>query len=73
MSEGGAGSSVFNDDNDDPNNTGGSAMMSLFASYYGIEETSDQDKSPLELIDSARFNTDAYVKVTAVPEPGAGC
>ena len=42
---------------------GGGAMMSIFASYYGIEDSVQSRKSPGDLIDSAHFDPNAFVKV----------
>jgi hypothetical protein len=41
---------------------GGGAMMSIFASYYGIEDDNSR-RSPGDLIDSAHFDPNAFVKV----------
>lgn len=59
---------------DDDNNP--SAMMSLFSSYYGIEEETDSNspnslikKSQADLIDSSSFNPDEYVKDLLITSP----
>ena len=44
----------------------GGAMMSIFASYYGIEESVQSRKSPGDLIDSAHFDSNAFVKVLSI-------
>jgi hypothetical protein len=43
------------------------AMMSLFASYYGIDSSSQSQnaRTPGDLIDSACFDPDAFVKVNS--------
>jgi hypothetical protein len=48
-------------DNDTPKE-GGGAMMSIFASYYGIEADLHSNRSPSDLIDSAHFDSNAFVK-----------
>ena len=62
----------LDDDNENDDDVGsesehnsGTRMMSLFASYYGIENSphSNGARSPGDLIDSACFDSDAYVKV----------
>jgi hypothetical protein len=64
------GRDSMDDDNNDP-----SAMMSLFTSYYGIEEETDENspkpikKSQSELIDSSSFNPDEYVKDLLITSP----
>ena len=61
--------SSFDDDdheNDDGEDASGNAMMSIFASYYGIEETTQAKRPPADLIDSAHFDSNAFVKVTHV-------
>lgn len=50
------------EDNADPND---SPMMSIFASYYGIEDT-ETDNKPKGTIDDVNFEPDAYVKVKCV-------
>ena len=47
------------EDNADAND---SPMMSIFASYYGIED-SEADNKPKGTIDDVNFEPDAYVKV----------
>lgn len=47
------------EDNENPND---SPMMSIFASYYGIEE-SEADNKPKGTIDDVNFDPEAYVKV----------
>ena len=59
---------VMSSDDQEDGTQGASAMMSIFASYYGIEDNSFEEKSPAELIDSARFNADAYVRVCHTAE-----
>lgn len=58
-------SSADGDDheNDDAEDDSGNAMMSIFASYYGIEETAQAKRPPADLIDSAHFDSNAFVKV----------
>lgn len=55
------------DDNDSgeesPADVPGGAMMSIFASYYGIEDDVQSKRSPGDLIDSAHFDPNAFVKV----------
>lgn len=64
MSDSGSG---FSDDEDDHAGEGGGAMMSLFASYYGIQDSSNAaNKSAAELIDSAYFDPSKYVQVQAI-------
>ena len=50
-------------ENDDAEDDSGNAMMSIFASYYGIEETAQAKRPPADLIDSAHFDSNAFVKV----------
>jgi hypothetical protein len=57
MSESGSDSDSNQDENED-----GSPMMSIFASYYGIEEPVD-DSVPKGTIDDSNFQSDSYVKV----------
>ena len=56
------------DDNDtgeeSPADCPGGAMMSIFASYYGIEDDVQSKRSPGDLIDSAHFDPNAFVKVS---------
>lgn len=50
-------------DNDDDVGSSSAAMMSLFASYYGIEDVSaTKGKTAAELIDTAHFDADEYVR-----------
>ena len=51
------------DENDTEGTQDGGAMMSIFASYYGIEDEVQSKKSPGDLIDSAHFDSNAFVKV----------
>ena len=41
---------------------GGAPIMSIFASYYGIEEANGADNAQHGTIDDAAFDADAYVK-----------
>ncbi len=50
------------DSNHDEENENGSPMMSIFASYYGIEEPVD-DTAPKGTIDDSNFQSESYVKV----------
>jgi hypothetical protein len=51
-------SEVEDDDGD------GTAMMSMFASYYGIEGSSEkQNKSAAELINTVDFDSSRFVEV----------
>jgi hypothetical protein len=50
------------DSNHDGENEDGSPMMSIFASYYGIEEPVD-DTAPKGTIDDSNFQPESYVKV----------
>ena len=55
-----------NDDDmgeESPSDCPGGAMMSIFASYYGIEDDVQSKRSPGDLIDSAHFDSNAFVKV----------
>lgn len=55
----------FDEDDEDGNNGGGSnVMMSLFASYYGIDDPGSNvhNKTAAELIDTAHFNSEEYVR-----------
>ena len=58
---------TYSDDNDVENDAlsdgNGGAMMSIFASYYGIEDDVKSRRPPGDLIDSAHFDSNAYVKV----------
>jgi hypothetical protein len=58
---------TYSDDNDVENDAvadgNGGAMMSIFASYYGIEDDVKSKRPPGDLIDSAHFDSNAYVKV----------
>lgn len=58
---------TYSDDNDVENDaqsdSNGGAMMSIFASYYGIEDDVKSRRPPGDLIDSAHFDSNAYVKV----------
>jgi hypothetical protein len=38
-------------------------MMSIFASYYGIEDPTDQEVEAKETIDDSNFKAEEYVKV----------
>ena len=51
------------DEDDHEEDASGNAMMSIFASYYGIEETEQTKRPPADLIDSAHFDSNAFVKV----------
>ena len=53
-------------DNENTVDSAGGAMMSIFASYYGIEDSVQSSKSPGDLIDSAHFDCNAFVKVTTI-------
>lgn len=50
-------------DNENTADSTTGAMMSMFASYYGIEDSVQSSKSPGDLIDSAHFDCNAFVKV----------
>lgn len=57
---------TYSDENDvenDASDGNGGAMMSIFASYYGIEDDVKSRRPPGDLIDSAHFDSNAYVKV----------
>lgn len=57
-------SSGTDDEDDDSTDESGShqaPIMSIFASYYGIEDTSAQEMKGT--IDDANFNSEQYVKV----------
>ena len=53
-------------DNENTADSAGGAMMSIFASYYGIEDSVQSSKSPGDLIDSAHFDCNAFVKVITI-------
>lgn len=53
-------------DTENTADSAGGAMMSIFASYYGIEDSVQSSKSPGDLIDSAHFDCNAFVKVTTI-------
>lgn len=56
-------SSGTDDEDDDSSDESGhhAPIMSIFASYYGIEDTSAQEMKGT--IDDANFNSEQYVKV----------
>jgi hypothetical protein len=55
------------DDDDDDDGDDGHPMMSIFASYYGIEDPSAQvDDGPKGTIDDAGFQPDKFVRVRDV-------
>lgn len=60
-------SSGHTSDGDDQNeDDDGHPMMSIFASYYGIEDSSPaQDNKPKGTIDDAGFQAEQYVKVSS--------
>lgn len=55
-------------DNESDDNGGSDAMMSIFASYYGIDDEVDNNakgikkKGKSQEIDSAHFDSDEYVR-----------
>jgi GTP-sensing pleiotropic transcriptional regulator CodY len=50
-------------ENEEDVGSSSAAMMSLFASYYGIEDVSaTKGKTAAELIDTAHFDPDEYVR-----------
>jgi len=54
-------------DNDSDDNGGSDAMMSIFASYYGIDDDDSntkgiKKKGKSQEIDSAHFDSDEYVR-----------
>lgn len=51
-----------NESNEGEEEANDSPMMSIFASYYGIEEPAENQK-PKGTIDDVNFEPDAYVKV----------
>lgn len=51
------------DDDDEHEGSDGHPMMSIFASYYGIEEEQVQDNRPKGTIDDAGFQPEQYAKV----------
>lgn len=53
---------------DDDDNDDGHPMMSIFASYYGIEDpgASAPESKPKGTIDDAGFQAEQYVKVSLV-------
>lgn len=53
------------DDEENEGSDDGHPIMSIFASYYGIEDTPIQDNKPKGTIDDAGFQPEIYVKVTA--------
>ena len=57
---------AFDGDNDEQDTAveGGNAMMSMFASYYGIEDSTSTVRARGD-IDSALFDPNAFVKVSA--------
>ena len=54
------------DDNENENNDSGHPIMSIFASYYGIEDTTvgNTDNQIKNTIDDAGFQAENYVKVS---------
>ena len=52
------------DDDQESNSGGSNVMMSLFASYYGIDDPGSNvhNKTAAELIDTAHFNSEEYVR-----------
>eukprot|EP01035_Chromulina_nebulosa_P020213 gene20213-26242_t len=64
----------LNDENDNDFNKKKSsgAMMSLFASYYGIDQSNDEENiinNPEQYIDTIKFNSNAYVKKLLLQSP----
>ena len=51
------------DDEENEDEDDGHPMMSIFASYYGMEDTAVVDNKPKGTIDDAGFQADLYVKV----------
>jgi hypothetical protein len=51
------------EDDEEGDGDDGHPMMSIFASYYGIEETVVADNKPKGTIDDAGFQPESYVKV----------
>jgi hypothetical protein len=51
------------EDEGDNEGSDGHPIMSIFASYYGIEETPTQENKPRGTIDDAGFQPEQYVKV----------
>lgn len=51
------------EDDEEGEGDDGHPMMSIFASYYGIEETVVVDNKPKGTIDDAGFQPESYVKV----------
>jgi hypothetical protein len=64
MSDDNSSVGASDETSDSENEPQSGPMMSIFASYYGIEESAEQnDQNSAASIDNAKFNPNSFVKV----------